>query len=66
MSECSKIFTPTRAAATIAMRSIARPFAARGLKTPTGAYFCSARGGLAPDLEIRDTDSAVEKARGKG
>lgn len=40
MSGCQKIPYKSCTAATIAMRAIRRKKAARGLKVPTGAYFC--------------------------
>jgi hypothetical protein len=40
MSDCSKLPYSSWTAATIAMRAIGRKKTARGLKGPTGAYFC--------------------------
>jgi hypothetical protein len=66
MSECSKICYPTRAAATIAMRPIARRYAAHGLKRPTGAYFCSACKGWHLTSKSGTQVAPWEKARGRG
>jgi hypothetical protein len=66
MSECSKICYLTRAAATIAMRPIARQYAARGLKSPTGAYFCSACKGWHLTSKSATQVAPWERARGRG